>query len=66
MIKTSQFSGECAAPNVAAPFGRFAIDHWDMKRMFLKLSNAIISQIPVGYEDENGFHPGVPPLAKKQ
>jgi hypothetical protein len=34
-------------------------------RIFSRLRDLVKWQIPVGYQDETGFHPGVQPAEKK-
>jgi len=61
MIRAGHLTDECDASCAEGRCERFAC----RKRLVnaaIRLGDAIISRIPAGYEDEEGFHAGEPPV----
>jgi hypothetical protein len=66
MIRVRQLPNGYGAPRDAAPWKRFAGDRWSATQTIVRLTDAILSRVPAGYEDEGGFHRGEPPAPKQK
>ena len=66
MTEAFHLPSECGVPPAPAPRERIVHGRRGLTKMFVRLSDALLSVIPVGYEDETGFHRGNTPAPHPQ